>query len=49
MLSGDEVGRAVTGCFTVVIVAVILGVSGAGSIGVWIGTHIDQDPKHSAQ
>lgn len=49
MLSGDEVGKAVTGCFTVVIVVFILGLVGAAAVGVWVGTHIDHDPKHAIQ
>lgn len=39
MLSGEEAGRAISGCFTVVIVAVILSVMGAAAVGVWIGHH----------
>lgn len=49
MLSGDEVGRAVSGCFTAVIVGFVLAVVVAVVAGYEVGTHIDRDPKHTIQ
>lgn len=48
MLTGEEVGNAVAGCFTAVIVAVILSVMGAAAVGVWVGHHTatqEQQPQ----
>lgn len=39
MLTGEEAGRAVTGCLTAVAVAIVLGVMGAAAFGVWVGHH----------
>ena len=46
MLSGEEAGRVVGGCFTAVVVAVILSVLGATALGVWVGRHTATQEQH---